>query len=526
MFVILPILLVSGSDLLRNILGTQERVPSPPQERPTNTLRYYSRAPRSRYMSNEFTTVAYDARCGPPEVVLSSTTIIGLPQCKQRCISDPKCGFFAYWREVPKYCETYVDCDETIDTDAEENPLSGVQIFKRLNECEVQVSGADSPYPKEIAKAFPNGMIRYKPPHKNLHCACVTGCWGLCAIMVEPNSQEEQIAMTVLDRRNLKPPFEFPRLMDKVTGPIAFAMKKDKRSNFMVYAEIEILHYSRCIHISFCTDGTPDGKCPVLGTRFQSGDAVYILNSDTPLLLAQKSVACISAGGIRHISMTMVGSDQDKRVDFIPFRDPFRKISTPLTTSQYSLYYIFDDDGLDAGACSKKESSETGSQSSSDRGSPRGKGRKGKKKAYVSQSPPISEGSAESPPVFFGFSAGASSAPPPPHLAQDFLRQGASASSDPTPMRPGTPEIDDPVEYFGRFMKLGIHSGSSPSSSEHEIAVQVSRFNFRDSFQLFTSLFFAMVILTLFFTCVHFWRNHSHHLFPKEQHKNVYIIFK
>merc|ERR1719354_7769 len=470
-------------------------------------------------MSNEFTTVAYDARCAPPEVVLSSSPVIGLSQCKQRCIGDPKCGFFAYWREVPKYCETYVDCEETIGTDEDGNALSGVQIFKRLNECEAQVAGSDAYYPKEIAKAFPNGMIRYKPPYKNLHCACVTGCWGLCAIMVEPNSQEEKIAMTVLDRQNLKPPFEFPPLMNKVTGPITFAMKKDKRSNFMVYAEMEILHYSRCIHISFCTDGTPDAKCPVLGAKFQSGDAVYILNSDTPLLLARKAVACISAGGIRHISMTMVGSDQNRRVDVIPFRDPFRKIATPMTTSQYSLYFIFDDDALDAGACSKKEASEAGSQSSSDRESSRGKSRKGKKKGYVVQSPPISESSAESPPVSFGM-AGSSSAPPPPNQEQGFLRQGASASSDPTPIRPGTPEIDDPERYFGRFGRIEINS-------PEKIAVQVSRFDFQEFYQVFTSSFFIIIVLTLsFFTCVHSLANHLHLFSPKQDQKHIYIIFK
>lgn len=100
-----------------------------------------------------------------------------------------------------------------------------------------------------------------------------------------------------------------------------------------VVVEIEVTDYNYCIPLRICREGTPDGKCPISKRTFQSGDAVYISNSDSEKVRSGEPVGCTSVHGLRAVTSS-AGDTMKKGKD-----------------GQYSMYFLFDEAPLRDGIC-------------------------------------------------------------------------------------------------------------------------------------------------------------------------------
>jgi len=600
-----------GSNLVRSILG--------PSQSDEVTVQI---APRFvPFFTSYYETVYYDVRC-VDQPALTSGPCTGPTDCKQRCSVDAQCGYLGYWKN--KHCETYVTCDKTSNKDNQGRTLKNVQIFKRLSECDYELK-ENGPYMKEILKQFPRNMVRIRPPFQNIHCFCISPRWGVCAFIVGAGTEFEFLAKKKLDKNSPELPFKLLPVMDARVAPVVFHIPKPGRNGDEgVFTEMLVLMQENCIHISLCTDGTPDGVCPITRKSFKPGDPVHILKTDEALVSQRQVVHCISAIGIRSLAMTM-NIDYDKQsveVMYQPFQDP--NLQETKTFQDYQMYFLVDDALIQSGMCrtplphEERPSSPAGSQysgsgssslrstSSSGGGKSHGKkkGKKGKSKLrhgagpsgpFDAASPPIDEEADEvmelsgSPEMhgedpdeyreqFTHFSAGGAigligesgsplsdesikrgivtspssggmvyeintagqAGPPSPSILSESNEEGGiprmdSDSSvlfntggiglppspmllpvplslqggissitiggvvvdeDPSPIRPGTPEIDDPSSYFARAQQPPEESQISSSPSTFSFFTTILLLII---FFIFLSMTFYIILTGTFF---------------------------
>jgi len=306
-------------------------------------------------LSDQFETIYYDVRCAPTLIrALSSEPVSSLTECKRKCSSNPKCGFIAYWKKG--WCETYFNCDATTNIDDKGRPLKNVQVLKRLTRCEADIGiSSDGRYMKAISSAFPDGIVRLQSPRRNINCVCVTDRWAICGIFVMEGTEEANAVMQKLNPTRPEPPFCL------LASLIVFSIDdesicQDQNAAPMrqrVFAEMEVMSSFACIHVTICTDGTPNAACPVTKKPFKPGDPVYILNDDIERMNNLEAVPCISKKGMMKLGMTM--SDQGSRssVSYRPFEDPLGRRSGDRLWARrdYSLFWIFNEDFLDTGIC-------------------------------------------------------------------------------------------------------------------------------------------------------------------------------
>jgi len=347
--------------------------------------------PETAFTSNYFQRVEKNERCndGPQARMTKGFPKAGFSECRDLCVIDQTCAFFAYWSKGKGkgLCETYLSCDTTVpDGD------STILLFARLDECEYESGdGSDGPYPKKISKLFPSNIVRTEPP-RNIHCACMTRQLMLCVIFVVPGSPEEEAVNAKLNRndpRNLAP------FMIVTHGPLypgpgyipPIAVEfPDSRRNMDVYAEMHVADYSRCIHISICT--TLGDMCPVSGMIFEPGDAVYIRSQDMALVAKGEPVICASTG-LRQLA------NRDGLVKD-PFSDDFKMKNFE---ESFKLFFIFSDVQISKGICGDKMPSMVKSpkspESSPEAGSPGKSKRKRNRKKKKSGGAERSSGSPD-----------------------------------------------------------------------------------------------------------------------------------
>merc|ERR1719445_804611 len=114
----------------------------------------------------------------------------------------------------------------------------------------------------------------------------------------------------------MRPFYVMPSVIDPQRAPICFDIEGPVGS-VKVYAEIEPNQPEFCTHVTMCTDGTPDKVCPILETRFESGDPVYILKSEREKVRAHEAVKCVSVTGLRKLALDESSIAQGG------FKDPF-----------------------------------------------------------------------------------------------------------------------------------------------------------------------------------------------------------
>jgi len=289
-----------------------------------------------------------DAKCS--ETPIFKGTVSGFSECKEECIHRDNCRFFAFWspRGGRKYCENYESCDPV-----SMDKSTSVAVYKRLNECEMEIGYGSGTYPTEIKKAFPHGIIRLSAPDRNTHCRCTTRSWMVCVIFYIEGSEEERVVKTKLNRAdpvNMRPFYVMPSVIDPQRAPICFDIEGDP-GTAKIFAEIEPASPEYCIHLTMCTDGTPNGMCPILQTKFISGDPVYILKSDATKIKNGRGVQCVSVTGLRKIAL------DEQNIQRGGFEDPFGRKKDDnsffLAKRDYDLYWLFDDAAVAEGICQR-----------------------------------------------------------------------------------------------------------------------------------------------------------------------------
>jgi len=300
--------------------------------------------------SQAFLKYYEDAKCDDP--VIFKTRVAGFSECKENCIHRYNCRFFTFWtaRNKPKFCELYETCMYPVSQDKD----LAAAVYKRLNECEMEIGYGSGAYPTAIKNAFPDGIIRLHAPNKNFHCRCTTRSWMICVIFLPPGSQEERVVMAKFNRAdpmNMRPFYIMPSVIDPDRAPVVFD-KEGPPGTVKIYAEIEPALPDFCIHITICTDGTPGKKCPYLEIPFISGDPVYILKSDREIVAQLKAVPCVSITGLRRIAL------EDETIARGGFEDPFGRAKTEngplfLAKRDYDMYWLFDEKAIKEGICQK-----------------------------------------------------------------------------------------------------------------------------------------------------------------------------
>jgi len=310
---------------------------------------------KAQDLSDQFETIYYDVRCAPTLIrALSSEPVSSLTECKRKCTSNPKCGFIAYWKKG--WCETYFNCDATTDKDDKERPLKNVQVLKRLTRCEADIGiSSDGRYMKAISNAFPDGIVRLQSPKRNINCVCVTDRWAICGIFVREGTEEANAVMQKLNPSRPEPPFCLlaSLIVFSIDDQNICQEQSAAPMRQRVFAEMEVMSSFACIHVTICTDGTPNAACPVTKKLFKPGDPVYILNDDIERMNKREAVPCISKQGMMKLGMTMADQGSRSSVSYRPFEDPLGRRSGDRLWARkdYTLFWIFDEAFLDTGIC-------------------------------------------------------------------------------------------------------------------------------------------------------------------------------
>jgi len=278
-------------------------------------------------------------RCDGPK--LTSEKVSNFRECKQRCASNDRCRFFAFWSKN-KRCETYENCFTTSP-----DGKNAIMLYAKMNECDRMLGwDGNGPYIQKMETEFENRPLRSQGPNRNFFCKCVSNLIMICGIFVVPRSSEDQMIRARLSRTDLialKPFYIFPSLSDPGIDPIYFDPSSGLGYDWGVHAEIEILTPSNCIPINICK-----GKCPVTGKEFQLGDPVYILEEDAKQVKQGKSVPCVSLGGLRVVSRREAGAGTG-------FDDPHKRMPGKkfLIGKDYTMYFLFSESQLSEGVCGR-----------------------------------------------------------------------------------------------------------------------------------------------------------------------------
>jgi len=303
---------------------------------------------RKYFITGDFIKAVDDSRCeGGKKLFVGN--VFAFRECKDRCIDHEQCSYFTFWFQSKK-CETYDDCRTVV------KESKRTQVWVRYSTCEMSVAFGSRPpnFLSIVERGFRPGLVTIMGPNRNTECACMTEIWMICAIFVEPGSDREKELNEKLDRNDptkMRPTFA---IMDSdlkhveppiITRAVLNLNTEDMTMQETIYAEIQVMPYSQCIHVSLCSAGTPGGICPVLGTHLQTGEAVYILKVDVPTVNAGKPVVCITAAGLRTVATA------DSKNDGI--KDPLgRESDRPLfLKDDYLMYFIFEEEELASGIC-------------------------------------------------------------------------------------------------------------------------------------------------------------------------------
>jgi len=313
---------------------------------PAHILRQTTREERAyalerHIQSRAFGLVYVDVFCTDEEP-LTHGQCPTLKRCKERCQeSEPKCEYFAWWPEE-YYCETYPNCKHT--TLGNENET--IEVFKRLNDCEMEIVHMPNYYMRNIIDAFPQDIVRHpyfdmlvgKTP--NFECRCIASRWMICMINVRPGSQEELLVQQRLKRDDAAYLLPFYTMHPPVmsTGPEIICYDETSgRGRPKVIAEIEVIHPDRCIPLAICRRGSVGERCPIQDTQFQSGDPVYIESRHVDLVKRGEPVPCVSVAGVRAVAAMAM--------DEIP-------------EGRNIMYFIFDEAKIAEGICQHKSDEE------------------------------------------------------------------------------------------------------------------------------------------------------------------------
>merc|ERR550534_1426853 len=100
------------------------------------------------------------------------------------------------------------------------------------------------------------------------------------------------------------------------------------------------------MNVNQCNEGTPERQCPIQKSAFNSGDPVYILNTDFEKAKIGQPVPCASIVGLRTLSMIHKGTG---------FNDPFHRNpgEKMLCRRDYTMMFAFNDEDLASGICQR-----------------------------------------------------------------------------------------------------------------------------------------------------------------------------
>jgi len=265
-----------------------------------------------------------------------------------------------------------------------------------LTQCEIELDGGYGRYPREIAAAFPPGVVIYDPkaPGANLFCNCDESAHGrmVCHIFIRPGSYQARIILTKLElfptdssddalgvHYRIAPFFVMYTSLNDFYAPDILwpvILYSHPECTPSLLAEIQVtrsasqmlsraqsapgrLNYAwRSMPISQCQEQQGDDTtCPIMLTSFFPGQVVYILQSDVAKADVGNYVQCISAEGLRKLS----ASNPIRK-----FRDPLRREGDRMLTikDDYEAYVLRDDSGQDC----ERSSSETTNEPSSSSG--------------------------------------------------------------------------------------------------------------------------------------------------------------
>jgi len=317
-----------------------------------------------------FEKVHDDVYCGdrPPlfAMPLSSGKVENMRECKQKCLSERGCRYFAFWVKLKK-CETYGTCWSQIP-----DSKNKVSVYRRVTPCEQ----ARDFYYAQIVKAFDPHIIRplymafewekVPPrsdyPNPNFLCECTGIVWMTCSIFLDTAAYEFPIVFNKLDPSQGGPEHMLPfRITKSELSPfggenamLTFSERRPGQAH--VRAEIELPEYiidpgmkiPGCIHISQCIAGTPGGQCGIQHRPFLSGEPVYILKR---AVLTQKGQnephLCMSLKGLRSHML-------NQETETYSFKDPYGRTvdgRAELSTEDFIIYWAFDDIGFSTGIC-------------------------------------------------------------------------------------------------------------------------------------------------------------------------------
>jgi len=398
-----------------------------------------------------------DVRCD--DFKLFKGTVSTMQACQQQCTDDERCKFMAFWIKS-KYCETYPSCE----TRSEDNGKK-ILLYRRIHECQEVIKNNDGMFYTLLSGEFPDGIVRQRPPMKNINCYCTAWNWMLCAIFVIEGSNEDTIVRQRLNsaqnERDLKPFFHpYPALPDRPPPPLMFTFENSE-SPIRVFGEIEIVGPSKCGHVNQCLKGTPNGKCPVEDTVFHTTEAVFILESDVPKVASREPLMCISAIGIRKL-VAIQKKDPSSQMAYI-YNDPFGRESGKILEvgRDYRIVFLFDDDAMAEGICqdglgrlivdksekAEDDPSQQPGSSTEEKGKSSGKKKsKGGKKKKGSVLPALEPGSPvhEPPPKTEPSVPSVSVDAPGPSNLPPGLERGSPIQQPPSPKTQASIPADEP----------------------------------------------------------------------------------
>jgi len=304
---------------------------------------------------------------------LFARTNIQMKDCKAECSDNDACKYFAFWIKSKK-CEGYETCE--IQASDGKNKIA---VYVKVSPCEMLLpSYVDSmvtqfkPHtlrPLHLPFEWQKSLVpRSAYPNPNFFCKCIGTIWMICPIFL-PNSGEDfdavGLKLDVTDLEKMKPFFLLNTDLNQYGGESAFLAFLEPPPRTI--AEIEIIDHlmygneevAGCIQMHQCAEGTPNGREPITGRLFKSGDAVWILLRDYPKVQMGRPVGCISAKGIR----TWVLRESSQREG--GFIDPLGRVdpSQPLTLDEhFVMLIVFDRDALLTGICGKSFMEEASEQ--------------------------------------------------------------------------------------------------------------------------------------------------------------------
>jgi len=331
----------------------------------------------------KFEKIFEDLRCNDraphPYPPLYSKKVSTYSDCVRLCAGNLHCYYMAYWRQS-RLCELTRTCFSKVG-----DGKSKIGLYRKITACEEKSTEQIA----ELVREFPSGTLRpMNIPFEwqvlkgestssdfstaNMYCRCVSQSWRVCAIFISPGTDEFNILEQKFSRASdaeMEPFYYEDSPMAMIESSQLMLYKRPDITQIgnvfakQVYQEIKILDFDptnpakipRCLNIHQCNAGTPGGVDPGLHRPFESGDPVWIMQKDIPLLAEKKNVACITMMGLRQLLQPQF-EITERTQGLKSFRDPFGR-KNPLGDSwlilerDYVLLYVFDEKALSFQIC-------------------------------------------------------------------------------------------------------------------------------------------------------------------------------